>query len=652
MDSSVTTIVFSSNESYVKYLSVAIQSIIECVDKQHFCRVVVFYVDMSDKSINMLRGMSTECVCVECLDVTDEWKHIESVLALQNGSGNKAPCAHISKETYFHIFAPKLLSEEDYIIYSDCDVIFLNDPANLIEEIKKSGIDAVIYGVRNFSSIGTGVYVEKHLKLSVENYINGGMFVINIKRAEREKWSDICEGLLKRSSEFMFVDQDMLNIALDGISNGLSLLDPRWDFQWHPVGKSLLNMRKCTKNDYIRARENPYMIHFTSSSKPWKEPYKEYAEHFWKIAEKSPFYSQLLLQKTERGPEIYMNSYACDMQTKPKVSVIIPAHNAESTIERCINSVINQSMSEVEIICIDDGSTDNTLVVLKKYMHGSNSFKIIKQKQSGAAIARNMGIKNSSGRYLYFLDSDDYIAKEALSVLYDNAEQAGSDIVIFDAYHVNQDGEIGLPKAYLYKKYIYHEVFSPLDAGNYLFILTGASVWNKLYRADYIKRQSLLFQQLDAADDTFFSMLSLAFADCVSICNDRLIYHTINNQNSQMSTIERFPLNQSRALMSVKQVLIEYGLFDIFEHSFVNRAAQNSVKTLSRINTYSIFEQTYQKYRKELFKKLGVIDKPKDYFFRDELYIDIKTIIDNECDAIAFEKRKEYCSISGGRKNV
>lgn len=647
MNSVVVPIVFSSNESYAKYLSVAIQSVIECSDDIHSYKLFVLYVDMTKESIALLQQMSTEHVSVECVNVNAEWKHIESVLTLQNDSNDNAPCSHISKETYFHIFAPKLLSDEDYFIYSDCDVVFLRNPADLIEEIRKGDEAAVVYGVRNYSSVGTKVYVERHLNLSVENYINGGMFVINTKSAQKNGWTEICEGLLRRSSEFLFVDQDMINMALDAIPNGLSLIDPRWDFQWHPAEKSLLNMCKYTREDFIKARMSPYLIHYTSSSKPWKEPHKAYAEHFWKIAEKSPFFSQIASQKTDRRPELYTNAVGSG---KPKVSVIIPAYNESATIARCIESVFNQTLSDIEIICIDDGSTDSTFDVMSGYLNKECSFKIIKEKKSGAAEARNAGIRNADGKYLYFLDADDYIEKEALQLLYDNAEQNGSDVVVFDTFQVDQHGNIGLPNAYLYKKYSPPDVFSPLKAGEYLFILTGASVWNKFYRADYINNKSLLFQQLDAADDTFFSMLSLAFADRISICNRRLIYHTIDRQESQMSGIEKYPLNQSKALMSVKQVLTEYDMFGTFEHSFVNRAAQNFVKTISRINTYSIFEQTYRKYREELFVKLGIMDKPKEYFFREELYTDILSVIERDCDKDVFENRKNFCSISGGKQ--
>lgn len=650
MKSDIIPIVFSTNDSYAKYASVAIQSVIESADSQHLYRIVILYADLNSANIDLLQRMSTENVSVECIDVTTEWQQIEAVLSLQNGEDGKAPCSHISKETYFHIFALKILHNEDFVIYSDCDVVFLRNPADLLDEVRSEDDNAVIYGVRNASSIGTKVYVERKLGISVEKYINAGMFVINVRRAKQVGLSDICKGLLRRSSEFMYVDQDMINMALSSIPNSLVLLDPRWNFQWHPADKSLLNMCKCMKEDFLLARTMPYMIHYTSASKPWKHPYKTYADFFWKIAEHSPFFSQLNLQEAENGPKILSNVDFANVNSEPKVSIIIPAHNAGKTITRCLDSVFNQTLQEIEVICIDDGSTDNTFEVMHEYLYKNVPCLIIKEKQCGAAEARNAGIRHSTGKYYYFLDADDYIEQNALELIYDNAERNKADVVIFDAYHVNQEDEVGFPNAYLYKKYISPLVFSPAEAGEYLFILTGASVWNKLYRADYIKRESLLFQQLDVADDTFFSILSLAFAGCISICNERLIYHTIDGQTNQMSGIDKFPLNQSRALLTVKQVLIEYDMFDIFKHSFVNRAAQNSVKTISRINTYDVFESTYQKYREELFVKLEIADKSREYFFRDELYTDIQSIIGKDCDVDVFENRKNYCSISGGKK--
>lgn len=108
----------------------------------------------------------------------------------------------------------------------------------------------------------------------------------------------------------------------------------------------------------------------------------------------------------------------------PKVSVIIPVYNTEEYLRECLDSVVNQTLKEIEIICVDDGSTDNSARILEKYATKDSRFKIIAQKNQGAGFARNEGIKIAKGEYIAFLDSDDYyLDTDVLENLYENAKK-------------------------------------------------------------------------------------------------------------------------------------------------------------------------------------------------------------------------------------
>lgn len=111
-----------------------------------------------------------------------------------------------------------------------------------------------------------------------------------------------------------------------------------------------------------------------------------------------------------------------------KISVIIPVYNVEMYLEQCVNSVMNQTLDDIEIICVNDGSTDNSLHILKELATKDKRLKIINQENLGLSEARNRGIKEAIGKYISFIDSDDWIDVDFLEKLYSAAEENQADI--------------------------------------------------------------------------------------------------------------------------------------------------------------------------------------------------------------------------------
>lgn len=126
---------------------------------------------------------------------------------------------------------------------------------------------------------------------------------------------------------------------------------------------------------------------------------------------------------------------------KIKVSVIVPVYNAEKYIEKCVESLVNQTLKDIEIIIINDGSTDNTLNILNK-LSKSSSIKVMTTKNNGIGITRNNGLKKAKGDYIFFLDGDDYIENNALELMYNAAISKKADIVICDMYKVFNDNKV------------------------------------------------------------------------------------------------------------------------------------------------------------------------------------------------------------------
>lgn len=166
-----------------------------------------------------------------------------------------------------------------------------------------------------------------------------------------------------------------------------------------------------------------------------------------------------------------------------KLSIIIPVYNGEKTIEKCITSIVNNDYKNIEIIVVNDGSKDRTLEILESIQKKETRLKIISQKNSGVSKARNTGIKNSTGDYIFFVDSDDYIEKSSIKFLMANIENY--DILIFGYQAVENEKVLEIRKL---KNEIWDgnnickNVFDNLSYGVYI-----QALWNKIYRRTLIE---------------------------------------------------------------------------------------------------------------------------------------------------------------------
>lgn len=210
---------------------------------------------------------------------------------------------------------------------------------------------------------------------------------------------------------------------------------------------------------------------------------------------------------------------------KDLISVIIPVYNGENDIKKCIDSVINQTYKNLEIIIINDGSTDNTFKILKEYKNKyGDKLVVIDQKNKGQAIARNNGIKKSTGKYITFLDADDYLKKDFIYILHKNI---GLNDFIVSGYIRTMKDQI------LFKK-----IPSNNEWAKFKFVSTCA----KLYRKDFIIKNKILFPTIRIGEDVYFTMKALSYTNKVKILdyagymnesNEKSITHTINKNNKE-----------------------------------------------------------------------------------------------------------------------
>ena len=174
-----------------------------------------------------------------------------------------------------------------------------------------------------------------------------------------------------------------------------------------------------------------------------------------------------------------------------KISVVIPVYNVEDFLEECLESIINQTFKDIEVICINDGSTDSSLEILNSYKEKDKRFKIFSQENLGHAVATNKGISIAKGDYLFLMDSDDILNLSALEETYHYAKNKDVDFVIFQSinYIMDENRYYESPIYSLEKvsKVVGDKVFNYKDLGDLIFEIP-VTPWSKLYKTDFIKK--------------------------------------------------------------------------------------------------------------------------------------------------------------------
>lgn len=218
------------------------------------------------------------------------------------------------------------------------------------------------------------------------------------------------------------------------------------------------------------------------------------------------------------------------MQKTPKVSVIISVYNVEKYLAECLDSVVNQTLKDIEIICVDDGSPDRSIVILNEYAARDERIKIIRQENKGLPAARNAGLRVASGDYVYFVDSDDIIKSDALEKLYAFALENQTDIVLFNADLLIDDHYT----KYNANKFLRFQDYPNTLSGPHMFAAMQqhneyyVPVWIQFYSKAFLTDNKLSFNEsLRLYEDNLFSFECMCCAERVKYFNEVLYTYRI-----------------------------------------------------------------------------------------------------------------------------
>lgn len=221
---------------------------------------------------------------------------------------------------------------------------------------------------------------------------------------------------------------------------------------------------------------------------------------------------------------------------KTKISIIVPVYNTGKYLEKCLESIKNQTLSDIEIICINDGSNDDSKQIIENYVLTDSRFKLINQNNKGQSAARNTGIEKAQGEYIGFVDSDDFIDSKMYETLYNNAKKNDTDIsmcsfIMHDDKNNKESQNDPYMSLNIFPKKLENVIFDYNQTLDFIFRIC-VSPCNKIYKNDFIKNSKFKFiENLNYEDNVFF-LDAYTSAKRVSIIKEPLYFYRYTSDTS------------------------------------------------------------------------------------------------------------------------
>ncbi len=305
----------------------------------------------------------------------------------------------------------------------------------------------------------------------------------------------------------------------------------------------------------------------------------------------------------------------------PKVSVIIPVYNSEQHLSRCLDSICAQTLSDIEIICVDDGSTDHSREILEEYVKSDSRIQIAVQENAGAGAARNHGLRLARGECLSFLDSDDFFEPDMLEIAYEQLQQYRADFVVFnsDQYHMDKKQFVKAHWTLRMKDIPPYMPFTYRELTDNVFLTFVGWAWDKLYSREFVIQHDLQFQEQRTTNDMLFVFSALVLAKRIAIVDQTLAHQRRGGSNTLSVTREKSWHCFYDALIGLRDLLKQKDIYWELEQDYINYALHFSLWNLR-----TLAEPTKRILREKLcsegFRELGIEEKNKEYFYRQGEY--------------------------------
>lgn len=495
-------IAFAVNNAYSPYLEVALYSILLSNKESNFeINVLSFDINQSNKDRLARICEYFSNASINFLSLEDDYFE-----------GLKLR-AHFSRDIYTRYVLADLLCDYDKVLYLDADILVTGD----ISDLYNLDID------NNFAAaaIDRGIQKEefaeymKSLDLYGRPYYNSGVLLMNLKKIRED---GIVGRLISETSRLAdkleHPDQDVINIVFKDYIKPLSNI---WNYQDED--------RRVGEIELGGAR----IIHYTSGNKPWNTP-------------------NILRSHNRAAHELY-DRYRYDymelFDDPQLVSVIVPVYNTDKRyIAECIGSILSQNYRNIEVLIVDDGSDKPVANYLDEISETDSRVRVVHKKNSGSNRAREVGFKESSGKYITFIDSDDSVSSDYIYKLYISLTQGKADISMCESWD-----EIVRPMENNFSSLNGMVINNKDDIVKYVimgfpeFRVNGGVIWAKLYKRELIESVDWDMSDYMLTEDEFMAIQVFSMAKKISLVGEQLYYyrrHVVDSKESRLPIYNKY----------------------------------------------------------------------------------------------------------------
>ncbi len=280
---------------------------------------------------------------------------------------------------------------------------------------------------------------------------------------------------------------------------------------------------------------------------------------------------------------------------KPKISVIIPVYNVEKYLQKCLDSVVNQTLKELEIIIVNDGSTDSSLSIAEEFAKNDSRIKVVNKENGGVSSARNAGLRDVTGEYISFIDSDDWIDKTMYEKMYEAGQSEDTDIIVCNAMLYIENKKI-------FKNFCTHKNIIKKNNNSLIFVsdnkkklfLNMTVCWNKLFKSKFYLENEFKFPEGYIYEEPPVLFIAHAKANKIIIVPESLYYYR-QRAGSYLAqkTKKRFDVFNTYYLV-LKALKTDYNYYNNYKDVYLNKMI------LGFFNHFMLIDKDY---KKEFFEK-------------------------------------------------
>lgn len=332
--------------------------------------------------------------------------------------------------------------------------------------------------------------------------------------------------------------------------------------------------------------------------------------------------------------------------SSPKVSVIVPVHNAEKYLEQCLNSILGQTLKDIEVICVNDKSTDGSAAILDSYAANEPRLRVLQSPGLGAGGARNIGLESAQGKYLSFLDADDFFEPDMLESAVAKAEEDQSDIVVYGSWLYDTMRQANRQAKWMLNTECLPEgrPFAPSEIADCLFNVFGNYTWNKLFRTSLVREKGVLFQEISRTNDLFFTCTALTQADLISVIDKIFVHYRVATQTSLQSTNDRDPLSFLKAFDALHVFLEFNDLLPQYEESFDNHLVDAVCANIASVHTLDSVRLIRGAAIGSVESKYGILSQKRGLIHNQTQLEEYESLLSDDMTTFLFKQTKSLRS--------